>query len=129
MSSILVIDDEVDLRKAVKAILNAEGFDVIECRDGREAMEVIPDLRPDLILLDVMLPFVSGLDVLKFIRSRWTVDEVPVILMTGISPNLLRMTPAWNGVLHKPFGFDELISSIQAALGFEGVAQQPIHPF
>src|SRR3979409_317024 len=78
---VLVVDDETYIRELVGTALRYEGFEVHEARDGRQAMDAIRTARPDLVILDVMLPDFDGLEVTRRIRTDGI--RVPVIFLTA----------------------------------------------
>ena len=78
--SILIVEDEESFIDALETGLTREGFTVTVARDGAEALDIYEALAPDLILLDVMLPRVSGIDVCREIRSK---SDVPIIMVTA----------------------------------------------
>ena len=79
-TSILVVEDEDSFIDALEIGLSREGFKVTVARDGAEALDIFDALDPDLVLLDVMLPKVSGIDVCRELRSR---SNVPIIMVTA----------------------------------------------
>ena len=85
--SILVIDDNDDIRGLLSLVLQKEGYEVLEAAGGSEALIKINESKPDLILLDVMMPGLSGLEVLSTIREsrEKKISEVPVIMITAKS--------------------------------------------
>ena len=78
-ATILVVDDEPQIRRVMRTTLTAEGYAVIEARDGAEALEKLRSERPDLILLDMNMPVMDGLQACREIRSG---SEVPIIMLT-----------------------------------------------
>src|SRR5215204_4587873 len=80
---VLVAEDETDLRKMMKILLELHGFDVIEAADGYEAVEKAIDRAPNLILMDMAMPVMSGLDSARTIRLHGELDDVPIIAVTG----------------------------------------------
>ena len=80
---ILLVDDEVDFRELTKARLEANGYDVVAISDGKTALEHIAKDKPDGVLLDIMMPEIDGLTVLKDIRSKY--PKLPVFLITAFS--------------------------------------------
>lgn len=80
MRRVLVVDDEPHIRTVLRGYLEADGFDVVEAPDGRAALAALRGAPPDLVLLDVMLPGIDGLEVLRQLR---TFSEVYVILVTA----------------------------------------------
>src|SRR6266542_4144947 len=79
---VLVVDDEPMLRNLLSRLLRMEGYDVIEAEDGRVALNLVDTERPDLVLLDVMMPARNGLDVLGDLRAT---SDVPVILVSALA--------------------------------------------
>jgi CheY-like chemotaxis protein len=85
MSKILLVEDDNNLREIYEARLQAEGYDIVSARDGEEALTVAMKERPDLIISDVMMPKISGFDMLDIIRSTEETKNVKVIMMTALS--------------------------------------------
>lgn len=83
MARIVIADDDVDIRKLVAFRLRRAGHDAVVCADGGEAIEACTLERPDLILLDVMMPGMSGLDVARIIRRDESLSGVPIIILTA----------------------------------------------
>ena len=81
MSHVLVVDDDATVREVVLSYLRAEGYDVSEAADGETALSMVGHERPDLVVLDVMLPGVDGLEVIRRIRSG---GDLPVIMLTAL---------------------------------------------
>ncbi len=79
---IMTVDDEPDIRFMVRRILEKAGYEVIEARDGRECLEKLKKERPDLILLDVMMPGLNGWETLKKIRAKEEWKSIPVAMIT-----------------------------------------------
>lgn len=114
---ILVVDDEDAIVSLVKKYLQAEGFAVEGARDGREALTKIADEEPDLVLLDVMLPGIDGLDVLREIRISH--PSLPVIMLTARAEEadkLLGLGLGADDYVTKPFSLRELSARIKAVL-------------
>lgn len=82
MSDILVVDDEVAIAKLIKFVLESNGFQVRLAGDGNSALEAIRENMPDLVVLDLMLPTISGFDVLLSIRQEMGIDSLPVVVLT-----------------------------------------------
>jgi CheY-like chemotaxis protein len=113
---ILVCDDDANLRELVRAVLGP-GHSFIEAADGNEALLVARELHPDLIVLDLMLPGLSGFDVLKEIRSDPALAEIPVIVITAWSH---LESQAWSAgadrFVPKPFDLDRLTRAVEELL-------------
>lgn len=115
-AKILIVEDERQMRRAVGAGLRANGFDVSFAATGEEALNAIPLTRPDVILLDLMLPDIDGLEVVRQLRE-WSV--VPIIVVSARGKERAKVSALDLGAddyLTKPFGMDELLARIRVAL-------------
>src|SRR4051794_18122593 len=113
---ILVVDDEQSYRDALAVALQREGFAVDTAADGVEAIDRFEASRPALVLLDVMLPKVSGIDVCREIRSR---SRVPIIMVTARNAEIdavVGLEVGADDYVSKPFRLRELIARVRAAL-------------
>ena len=113
---IMVVDDEQSYRDALSVALQREGFLVVTAADGAEALERFEVTKPSLILLDVMLPKVSGIDVCREIRTR---SRVPIIMVTARSAEIdavVGLEVGADDYVSKPFRLRELIARVRAAL-------------
>lgn len=116
MTRILVVDDEQSLREPLVYILEREGFEVLEAADGRTALDAWRNGKPDLILLDLMLPGISGVDVCREIRAT---SDVPIIMITAKDSEVDRVVGLEIGAddyVVKPYSTRELIARIKAVL-------------
>ena len=114
--TILVVDDEQSYRDALAVALEREGFRVELAADGVEALERFDAARPSLVLLDVMLPQVSGIDVCRELRSR---SRVPIIMVTARSAEIdavVGLEVGADDYVSKPFRLRELVARVRAAL-------------
>jgi two-component system response regulator RegX3 len=115
-TTILVVEDEESFVEALTVGLKREGFRVIVGRDGAEALTLFDAVRPDLVLLDVMLPKVSGIDVCREIRTR---SRVPIIMVTAKSSEIdtvVGLEVGADDYVSKPYRLRELVARIRAAL-------------
>ena len=113
---ILVVDDEPQIGRLLKTSLGARGYDVAVAEDGRSALELASSWRPDIILLDLGLPGMDGLDVCRQIRN-WS--QVPIIVLTVRDAEHDKVTALDLGAddyLTKPFGTNELLARVRVAL-------------
>jgi two-component system response regulator RegX3 len=113
---ILVVDDEESYRDALTVALEREGFRVEVASDGQEALDQFEATRPSLILLDVMLPRISGVDVCRELRAR---SRVPIIMVTARSNEIdavVGLEVGADDYVSKPFRLRELIARVRAAL-------------
>ena len=116
MSSILIIDDEENIRNLVAAYLGAEGFTVHTAADGPQGLALFRRHRPDLVILDIMLPGMDGLDVLQHIRRE---SETYVMMLTAKSEEadrVIGLTVGADDYLTKPFSPRELVARVKAIL-------------
>jgi two-component system KDP operon response regulator KdpE len=115
-ATILVVDDEPQIRRVMRTTLALHGYSVVEARSGEEALARTRDVRPDLILLDVNLPGMSGLETCREIRNT---SDAPIIMLTVRNTERDKVQALDAGAddyVVKPFGVDELMARIRAAL-------------
>ncbi|MGE5449750.1 MAG: response regulator [Methanomassiliicoccales archaeon] len=113
---ILVVEDEPQLRQLMAEHLSNEGFKVITASNGQEALNLWRDARPDLLVLDLMLPLLSGMEVLKVVRQQ---HSTPVVILTARSDEvdkLLGLELGADDYMTKPFSPRELAARIRAVL-------------
>lgn len=118
-SRILIADDEPHIRRILQFLLENEGFEVEMAEDGRQALEKMADWRPDLVLLDVMMPHLDGFAVLKEIRGNFDTAHTPVIMLTAKGEQEDRIQGLQDGAndyLTKPFDQPELILRVRNLL-------------
>ena len=119
MARILVADDDVDIRELVEFKLSTLGHDVVAVADGAAAIEACQASRPDLAVLDVMMPGVSGLDAIRAIRADPALADLPVILLTARAQESDVETGFDSGAddyITKPFSPRELAARVEALL-------------
>lgn len=113
---ILVVDDDPDIRRLVGAYLQDDGFTVLEAADGEAAVRLEAAAHPDLVVLDLMLPGLSGMDVLRAIRAQ---GDCPVVLLTArddVTDKVLGLELGADDYITKPFHPRELIARIKSIL-------------
>ena len=116
-SRILVVDDEIDISTVLSVTLRRAGFDVRTASDGIEAIEAIRAEPPDLVILDVMMPRMSGLDVCKQLKARR--PSVPIIMLTARGQEVDKVVGLELGAddyVTKPFSIRELLARVKAVL-------------
>jgi signal transduction histidine kinase/response regulator RpfG family c-di-GMP phosphodiesterase len=116
LSSVLVVDDNPDLRTYVARILRAAGFAVVLARNGAEGLEMAKEQDPDVIVTDLMMPVVSGLDLIRMIREDEKLRGTPVILLTAKADEDTRIEGVERGAdayLSKPFNDRELLAEVR----------------
>ena len=116
MKTVLVVDDEYDLLQTICATLELGGYRPVPAGNGRKALEMIGQQRPDLVLTDVMMPYMSGYELVQEIRKRPEGDTIPIVVMSAIEAS---SHPAgrWNALLSKPFSLDQLLDTVERLIG------------
>ena len=117
MARVMVVDDDVTVREVVVTYLRAAGYDVGEAADGEAALDGLRDRRPDLVVLDLMLPGIDGLEVCRRIRAKG--DDVPVIMLTALGSETDRVVGLERGAddyVTKPFSPRELVLRVESVL-------------
>src|SRR5438132_105387 len=115
MTTILVIDDEWAIVDTLRGLLEDEGYNVITARDGSEGLACLPTARPDLVLVDLMMPGITGTEVLTRLREDDEWRGLPVVLMSA-GRSLHEQSPEGVFFLPKPFQLDRLLRTIKEAL-------------
>lgn len=124
MPKILVVDDEKPISDIVKFNLDKEGYDVVTAYDGEEAIEKVESEKPDLILLDLMLPKIDGLEVARQVRAK---HNIPIIMVTAKDSELDKVVGLELGAddyVTKPFSNRELVARVKANLRRQDQLQQ-----
>ena len=116
---ILVVDDELDMLMAIKLRLETSGYEVITATDGLEGLNVARKDKPDLIVLDIMLPKMNGFKVARFLKFDESYKHIQILMLTALSAEDDRNTGAETGAdayLTKPFDAEQLLSTIRSLL-------------
>jgi DNA-binding response OmpR family regulator len=116
MKKILVVDDEQKIVEIIKAYLEKDGYQVITAFDGKAALEAVFSQHPELVILDLMLPEISGWDVCRSIRKK---SEVPIIMLTArdeTTDKIIGLEMGADDYVTKPFDPKELVSRVKAVL-------------
>lgn len=116
MGNILIVEDDANIRKLVTVNLEKRGYKLSEAGDGNQAMLLFRQYPFDLVLLDLVLPGLSGVDVCTWIRSR---SDTPIIVLSGLKDEELKVTALDAGAddyITKPFGHEELLARVRAVL-------------
>lgn len=116
---ILIVEDERDLAELLRYNLNVGGYDAEVARDGRQALEMVDARRPDLIVLDVMLPVYDGVTVATRLRSDDTTEHVPIVMLTakaGETDQVTGLKAGADDYITKPFSVPVLLARIEAVL-------------
>jgi DNA-binding response OmpR family regulator len=117
MKTILLVDDDFELADAVKAVLERQGYRVLYARDGHMGKQFIYEHKPDLVILDMMMPRMGGYPVLEHFKGK--ADAPPIIMVTANEGSRHKMYAEILGVvnyLRKPFAMEKLLEAVQAVL-------------
>ena len=124
MSRVLVVDDEPQIRRALAINLRARGYDVEVARDGEHALDVAARKHPDVVVLDLGLPGIDGVDVIRGLRG-WT--QVPIVVLSvrdAEDDKVSALDAGADDYVTKPFGMDELLARLRAALRRNAPAEE-----
>lgn len=115
-ATILVVDDEPQIRRVLRSTLSSQGYVILEAKTGEEAIEVARKEKPDLVLLDVNMPRMGGIEACREMRRM---SEAPIIMLTvrnAERDKVLALDAGADDYVVKPFGIEELLARIRAAL-------------
>jgi len=116
---ILVVEDEPDIRKLVRYNLTQERFQVVEAEDGEKALKLVQREKPHLVILDLMLPGMSGLELCRSLRARPETARLPILMLTakaGEADRVVGLEMGADDYLTKPFSPRELVARVKAIL-------------
>jgi DNA-binding response OmpR family regulator len=116
--TILVVDDDRELVDALRSMLERQGFRVIQAHDGHQAKQAVYNQRPDLMILDMMMPRMGGYPVLEHFKDKS--DAPPIIMITANEGSRHKVYAEYLGVIdyiRKPFAMERLLETVQKALG------------
>ena len=116
---ILIVEDEKDIVKMLEYNLKKEGFQVVSSRDGEEALDLAVRENPDLVILDLMLPGLDGLEVCKILKKESKTSHIPIIMLTAKSQEsdkVIGLELGADDYITKPFSPRELVARIKAVL-------------
>jgi two-component system KDP operon response regulator KdpE len=125
-AKILVVDDEAAIRRYLRVALGAQGYEVVEASSGEEALQAVVNRRPDLVILDLGLPDIDGVEVTRRLRE-WS--QIPVLVLSvrdAESDKIAALDAGADDYLTKPFGTGELMARIRVAL--RSTATEPGQP-
>jgi DNA-binding response OmpR family regulator len=115
---ILVVDDDLEIQRAVTEPLEAAGYTVRVCDTGREVAAAIAEFKPDLLVLDVMLPGVDGYTLAKGLSENGSTCRLPIVIMSGLAPSesMFGTLPQVAAFVSKPFDPKALVETVGKAL-------------
>ena len=119
-AKILIADDEPNILLSLEFLMKREGYQVLVARDGQQALDAILQQRPDLVLLDVMMPIKSGFDVLQAVRERDELSALRILMLTakGRDTDMAKgLALGANDYMTKPFSTRELVDKVRGLLG------------
>lgn len=132
--SILIVDDDPDLRQLLKLILGPLGYRITEAENGRVALELIADANPDLIILDMMMPEMNGIELLTIMIEDLGEIEAPILVTSAASDRarfmqqFFEMPIARKGFLRKPYSSDDLLAKVRELMGGEDLKPARMAP-
>lgn len=118
-AKILVVDDDPDLTNLVRSILEAEDYMVYSAESGEEALGEVPKLRPDLIILDIILPGIDGYNICKILKTDDHTSPIPIIIlsiMSSVEDRIMGLNIGADDYITKPFDPGELAARVEAVL-------------
>ncbi|MBQ3294747.1 response regulator [Candidatus Saccharibacteria bacterium] len=132
MTKIMVVEDDQSLREIYSIRLTAEGYEVCSAGDGEEALAIAVKERPDLVISDVMMPKISGFDMLDILRSTPETKDIKVIMMTALSSDDQRKRGENLGadkyLVKSQVGIEDVIAAVHEVLGGAAAAPMPPQP-
>jgi len=127
-TTILIVDDENDVRAMFVHLLKQSGYQILEATDGKAAVEMVKKQEPDLIVMDLMMPVMSGVEATKRIRQLEGCAQIPIIAVTAYDLWQLVLpeeeTKLWQAVIKKPVGVDKLRKTVSELLSAHPAAKQ-----
>ncbi|AWM85942.1 response regulator [Microvirga sp. 17 mud 1-3] len=118
MKTILVVDDEWAIAEVLEALLGDEGYRVIVANNGKQGLERLGEWRPDLIMLDFMMPIMDGPATFALLKANPATSSIPVILMSSLpEETVAERCAGYSAFLRKPFRIAAVLDAIDKALG------------
>src|SRR5579864_1522329 len=125
---ILVVDDEIEILRALQRSLTAHGFEVFTASTGEEGLDAIVHYRPDLMLLDLGLPGISGLDVCREVRAQSNLPIIVLSVKDTERDKVLALDLGADDYVSKPFGVNEVLARIRVALRHSAQVESGAEP-
>jgi len=123
--TILIVDDDVELSDGLRVVLERQGLRVIQARDGIQGKQMVYQQRPDLVILDMMMPRMGGYPVLEHFKGK--ADAPPIIMITANEGSRHKAYAEYLGVIdyiRKPFAMERLLEAVQRGLSGEPPAEK-----
>jgi two-component system phosphate regulon response regulator PhoB len=119
MLRVLIVEDERPIRELLDDFLTDEGYVTLLAENGEEGVALATDERPDLILMDLMLPQLSGFDAIRAIKEHHATRDIPVVVMSANSVLLLHLSDQFlaDDTIRKPFDLDRVLDIVQSRIG------------
>jgi two-component system, OmpR family, alkaline phosphatase synthesis response regulator PhoP len=117
--TVLVIDDDLDMSELICAVLKEAGYNAAAALDGKEGLEKAKEIAPDLVLLDIMLPKMDGIEVCRNLANDTNTKSIPVIMVTvkqELSSKLASYIAGARRYITKPFGIEDLLGEVEKTL-------------
>jgi CheY-like chemotaxis protein len=114
-NSILVVEDNDDLQILFRLVLESDGYKVAIANNGQDALRLLEETQPQLVLMDIMMPGISGIEVSRSIKQQQSYKTLPILLVSAVDrlkEQQLNYSQA-DGVLYKPFNLDDLVDKIE----------------
>jgi DNA-binding response OmpR family regulator len=124
--TILIVDDDLELSDGLRAVLEKQGFRVLQARDGQQGKHAVYQHRPDLVILDMMMPRMGGYPVLEHFRGK--TDAPPIIMITANEGSRHKAYAEYLGVIdyiRKPFAIERLLEAVHRGLAGESPPEPP----
>lgn len=113
MKSILIVDDELNLAESIGQLLASEGFATRAVAGGTAGLEIMKKNKPDLLILDVIMPVVNGQEVIRQMKENSNLATIPILLMSGSKEPVRSHGLVWNKFIRKPFDMEELLDVVK----------------
>ena len=116
--SLLIVEDNADMRDLLRLLLECTDFDVLAADDGAQAVVLLSHYKPDAIITDLMMPNVSGTELIQFVRNSTQLADIPIVAISANSSGPLREASKLgaNAVLTKPLDYNDLLATINQVM-------------
>lgn len=116
MKTILVIDDEEAIAEVVCVFLESEGYKTTQASNGRQGLDYLSTIHPDVVICDVMMPILDGREFCKKMQANSNYRSIPIILMSAAVKSLKQSECHYAALLDKPFDLDKLLTTVEQVL-------------